>query len=247
MCLHTQIGVAADQNVRSGTLKGKALIMSVSSPAAAAILSVVTGIGLFAGRSVAAAPSHAHGADLPLVDTHDNRQSAGKRIGGTLRIALRAGRGRWQPQGDHAPSWEVEAFGEVGGPLQVPAPSSACRRAPRSSPRTQRPRQAAASPRTLRAWRFTLPSACRAAARGAGRPIRQPGPPARTTTGPRPRGMPLAFRASRTPSSQERSIVDPAAAGGRRPRDGHHRVDQPDPRADAGHGGRPTQASRFSS
>ncbi len=96
--------------------------MSVLTPAAAAILSVVTGIGLFAGRSVAAAPSHAHGADLPLVDTHDNRQSAGKRNGGTLRIALRAGRGRWQPQGDHAPSWEVEAFGEVGGPLQVPAP-----------------------------------------------------------------------------------------------------------------------------
>jgi FtsP/CotA-like multicopper oxidase with cupredoxin domain len=58
----------------------------------------------------------------PSVLPNDNRRPAGETRGGTLRLALRAGLGSWQPEEDAVPALQVEAFGELTGPLQVPAP-----------------------------------------------------------------------------------------------------------------------------
>jgi FtsP/CotA-like multicopper oxidase with cupredoxin domain len=59
---------------------------------------------------------------LPRIQPNDNRHAAGTLQAGTLSVALRAGAGRWQPEGPSGPTLEVEAFGEVGKPLMVPAP-----------------------------------------------------------------------------------------------------------------------------
>jgi FtsP/CotA-like multicopper oxidase with cupredoxin domain len=42
--------------------------------------------------------------------------------GGTIAIRLRAQRGAWQPEGADGPTLSVDAFGEEGGSLTVPAP-----------------------------------------------------------------------------------------------------------------------------
>jgi FtsP/CotA-like multicopper oxidase with cupredoxin domain len=59
---------------------------------------------------------------LPRVQPNDNRQPAGTLEGRTLTLALRAAAGHWQPEGPAGPTLEVEAFGEVGRALTVPAP-----------------------------------------------------------------------------------------------------------------------------
>jgi FtsP/CotA-like multicopper oxidase with cupredoxin domain len=66
----------------------------------------------------------AAGQDHPTlrVEPNDNRRSAGRVDAGVLTLALRADRGRWQPEGPQGPSLDIEAFGEVGRPLAVPAP-----------------------------------------------------------------------------------------------------------------------------
>ena len=56
------------------------------------------------------------------VVTNDNRQPAGEMRDGSLRLALRAGLGSWRPEEDDAAALPVEAFGELAGPLRVPAP-----------------------------------------------------------------------------------------------------------------------------
>jgi FtsP/CotA-like multicopper oxidase with cupredoxin domain len=56
------------------------------------------------------------------VASNDNRRPAGRLAGDTLTLELRAGTGRWQPEGPGGPSLEVEALGEVGRPLSVPGP-----------------------------------------------------------------------------------------------------------------------------
>jgi FtsP/CotA-like multicopper oxidase with cupredoxin domain len=61
-------------------------------------------------------------APLPSVQPNDNLHAAGTLNRGTLTIALRAGEGIWRPEGPAGPSLEVEAFGEVGKALSVPAP-----------------------------------------------------------------------------------------------------------------------------
>lgn len=53
---------------------------------------------------------------------NDNTRPAGAIVGGTLTIRLRAATGRWQPEGSSGPSLAIEAFGEEGGALSVPAP-----------------------------------------------------------------------------------------------------------------------------
>jgi FtsP/CotA-like multicopper oxidase with cupredoxin domain len=58
----------------------------------------------------------------PSVEPNDNLIPAGAQNDGTLTLALRAAVGRWQPEGAGGPTLEVEAFGEVGKPLTVPAP-----------------------------------------------------------------------------------------------------------------------------
>jgi FtsP/CotA-like multicopper oxidase with cupredoxin domain len=58
----------------------------------------------------------------PAVTTHDNVQSAGRLENGVLSVSLRAGVGRWFPEGQAAPARDIEAFGEEGQPLMVPSP-----------------------------------------------------------------------------------------------------------------------------
>ena len=57
-----------------------------------------------------------------IVEPNDNRRPAGRVDGGTVTVALRAASGRWQPEGPAGPALEIEAFGEVGRTLSVPAP-----------------------------------------------------------------------------------------------------------------------------
>ena len=61
-------------------------------------------------------------ARLPAIVTHDNRRPAGDLEGGVLLLALKAGVGLWRPEGTTGPALRVEAFGEVGQALSVPAP-----------------------------------------------------------------------------------------------------------------------------
>jgi FtsP/CotA-like multicopper oxidase with cupredoxin domain len=61
-------------------------------------------------------------ASFPRVRPNDNRAPAGTLDHRELTLALRAAAGRWYPEGPTGPGLEVEAFGEVGQPLVVPAP-----------------------------------------------------------------------------------------------------------------------------
>ena len=79
------------------------------------VLTLIAGGG-WPGRALAAP------GGLPIVEPNDNRRPAGTLDGGILTLALRAGTGRWQPEGQAGPALEVEAFGEVGSSLTVPAP-----------------------------------------------------------------------------------------------------------------------------
>jgi FtsP/CotA-like multicopper oxidase with cupredoxin domain len=81
---------------------------------------VVSVLGAVSGYAAVAASSA--GAPLPLVNANDNRHAAGDVDGSTFTLALRAAAGRWQPEGSAGPTLEIEAFGEVGQPLVVPAP-----------------------------------------------------------------------------------------------------------------------------
>ena len=58
----------------------------------------------------------------PPVSTNDNRMAAGNLESGTLHLHLRASRGVWRPEGERGRAIDIEAFGELGKPLQVPAP-----------------------------------------------------------------------------------------------------------------------------
>ena len=61
-------------------------------------------------------------SSLPLVEPNDNRRPAGTFLHNTLTLALRATMGRWQPEGEAGPTLEIEALGEIGKALTVPAP-----------------------------------------------------------------------------------------------------------------------------
>ena len=78
--------------------------------------------GAVSSRSVTASPLQPVAASLPLVQANDNRKPAGHVDRGTATLALRAGSGRWQPEGPDGRNLAIEAFGEVDGPLMVPAP-----------------------------------------------------------------------------------------------------------------------------
>src|SRR5262245_10614807 len=83
-------------------------------------LSLILLVGAGGLQPVAALASPV--SPLSSVLTNDNRHPAGTLERGTLTLALRAGTGRWKPEGAAGPSLEVEAFGEVGSALTVPAP-----------------------------------------------------------------------------------------------------------------------------
>jgi FtsP/CotA-like multicopper oxidase with cupredoxin domain len=59
---------------------------------------------------------------LPAVAAHDNTKPAGTFSDGVLTLELRAAAGAWRPLGAEGPSLEIEAFGEAGSPLTIPAP-----------------------------------------------------------------------------------------------------------------------------
>jgi manganese oxidase len=57
----------------------------------------------------------------PIVP-NDNRTPAGALTDGVLTLKLRAASGTWKPRADDGPALEVEAFGEEGHALAIPAP-----------------------------------------------------------------------------------------------------------------------------
>jgi FtsP/CotA-like multicopper oxidase with cupredoxin domain len=58
---------------------------------------------------------------LPEIATHDNRVPAGRLDHEILSLALETGTGRWRPENEGR-GIVVQAFGEEGGSLQIPAP-----------------------------------------------------------------------------------------------------------------------------
>ena len=83
------------------------------------------GLALFAGGVVGFNPAPASGARLDMTGTvvvNDNTRPAGVLRNGTHHLRLRAAAGRWQPEGPDGPALTVDAFGEEGADLTVPAP-----------------------------------------------------------------------------------------------------------------------------
>ncbi len=64
----------------------------------------------------------AHEPSSPIVEANDNRRPAGDMRGTTWHLELRAAHGEWQPEGPLGSRLKIEAFGEIAGPLMVPAP-----------------------------------------------------------------------------------------------------------------------------
>lgn len=62
-------------------------------------------------------------AQTANISINDNRKAAGKLEGGTLTLALQTGTGTWRFDGDDKPGPQMQALGEVGGPLQIPSPA----------------------------------------------------------------------------------------------------------------------------
>ena len=61
-------------------------------------------------------------SELPVVQPNDNRHAAGVSGDNILTLKLRAAEGTWRPEGNSGPSLRIEAFGEEGQALQIPAP-----------------------------------------------------------------------------------------------------------------------------
>ena len=59
---------------------------------------------------------------LPAVAANDNTLAGGKLERGVLRLSLVARRGLFYPDGPGTMGLPIEAFGEVGKPLQIPGP-----------------------------------------------------------------------------------------------------------------------------
>jgi FtsP/CotA-like multicopper oxidase with cupredoxin domain len=69
------------------------------------------------------APRPASAAVPPeVVAANDNTRAAGQRALFEVKVRLRAAIGSWRPGGNDGPAVSVEAFGEDGGSLTVPAP-----------------------------------------------------------------------------------------------------------------------------
>jgi FtsP/CotA-like multicopper oxidase with cupredoxin domain len=56
------------------------------------------------------------------IAVNDNRTPAGVLEGGVLTVNLRAGDGVWRPEGPSGPALDIQAFGERGASLVIPAP-----------------------------------------------------------------------------------------------------------------------------
>jgi FtsP/CotA-like multicopper oxidase with cupredoxin domain len=81
----------------------------------ARLLFVMATVGAAATPAVAGPP-------FPEVVPNDNQRPAGRLEQGVLTLALRASAGEWKPEGVDGPSLQIQAFGEVGAALAVPAP-----------------------------------------------------------------------------------------------------------------------------
>ena len=85
-------------------------------PALAAWLAATLVVPTAAGAHTVAASASAR------VEAHDNTRAAGTVDRSTVTIRLRAARGEWRPEGTDGPPLTIEAFGEEGKTLTVPAP-----------------------------------------------------------------------------------------------------------------------------
>ena len=160
---------------------------------------------LLGGRS-------AGGERLSRIHLNDNRTAAGQLRDGVLTLTLRAGVGQWRPEGAGGPVLTVEAFGEVTGALQVPAPLV----------RVTEGTRIIASVRNDLAEPFASTDYVRA----TGRPVRRwmcrlrplarfassPHAPALTTTGRRAPERRCRSAADQIRSCRAAFIVDPAGA-----------------------------------
>lgn len=78
-----------------------------------------------ATASLASSPITARAAlrEAPTrIVANDNTRPAGMANGNTVKIGLRAAAGLWRPEGPDGPTLTVDAFGEEGRALNVPAP-----------------------------------------------------------------------------------------------------------------------------
>ena len=73
---------------------------------------------LFASGSIPALTA----PPVERVRVNDNTRAAGTTDGDVVTVRLRAAIGTWRPEGEAGPSLRIEAFGEEGQPLAVPAP-----------------------------------------------------------------------------------------------------------------------------
>ncbi|MEE8146704.1 MAG: multicopper oxidase domain-containing protein, partial [Longimicrobiales bacterium] len=82
------------------------------------------GLALLAAATAALATGPATPLRFSAEDIlpNDNRIGAGKLRDGVLTLQLEARKGTLHPRGTDGPGFEIEAFGEVGGPLTTPAP-----------------------------------------------------------------------------------------------------------------------------
>ena len=81
-------------------------------------------IALIAASTVALAAGSATRPQFAADDVlpNDNRNGAGELRDGVLAVQLEARKGTLHPRGKDGPGFEIEALGEVGGPLSTPAP-----------------------------------------------------------------------------------------------------------------------------
>ncbi len=83
-------------------------------------LALLLATALFAAAPSGPAPRPDDGP--PAAMPNDNRRAAGTRHGDTLELHLEVRRARWRPEGDSGGYLDVAAFGEAGGPPQIPGP-----------------------------------------------------------------------------------------------------------------------------
>ena len=72
--------------------------------------------------AVAFMAAGALGTSTEVISANPNKTTAGSFRSGVMRLALEARAGLWRPQADTGTGVVVQAFGEVGKPLQIPGP-----------------------------------------------------------------------------------------------------------------------------
>ncbi len=82
------------------------------------------GLALIAASTaaLAAGPATPPRSSAQDIFPNDNRVGAGELRDGVLELQLEARKGTFYPRTKDGPGFEIEALGEVGGPLSAPAP-----------------------------------------------------------------------------------------------------------------------------